>query len=205
MKTILLYLILLNIPSYCFSQDIIYKTDGNEIKARVIEIAESTIKYKNFEQQDGPIRNISKSEVFMIKYQDGTTEKFTTILNLKAGSANDTTKEKRKTTSEEIDFQIQRAKAMKGTGVFLLIPGAACLLVGGVTLVSKKDISYILIAVSVPFIISGITLASIGQSRLSSCNKRKAELGFQMVPFNDINNGKIMSGEAISMGVRISF
>ena len=130
MKTILLYLILLNIPSYCFSQDIIYKTDGNEIKARVIEIAESTIKYKNFDQQEGPIRDIPKSEVFMIKYQDGTTEKFTTILNLKAGSANDTTKEKRKTTSEEIDFQIQRAKAMKGTGVFSFY-SRGCLFVSG--------------------------------------------------------------------------
>jgi len=140
----------------------------------------------------------------MIKYQDGTTEKFTTILNLKGGSANDTTKEKRKTTSEEIDFQIQRAKGMKATGVILLIPGAACLLVGGVTFVSNENICYAFLAASVPFIISGITLTSIGQSRLNSCNKRKAELGFQMVPFNDINNGKIMSGEAIAMGVRIS-
>jgi len=65
------------------AQDIIYKTDGTEINAKVIEIDESTIKYKNFDQQEGPIRSISKSTVFLIKYKEGTVEKF---VNANTGS-----------------------------------------------------------------------------------------------------------------------
>lgn len=57
-------------------QDLIYKTDGNEIVAKVIEITNEVIKYRNFEQLDGPIRNIFKTDIFMIIYQDGTKEVF---------------------------------------------------------------------------------------------------------------------------------
>jgi len=63
-----------------FSQDIIYKTDGNELKVKIIEIDDNYIKYKYFEQLSGPLRNISKSEVFMIKYNDGSEEKISGII-----------------------------------------------------------------------------------------------------------------------------
>jgi hypothetical protein len=59
------------------AQDVIYKVDGNEIQAKVVEIEKATIKYRLFSQPEGPIRNIDKSDVFMIIYQDGTREKFT--------------------------------------------------------------------------------------------------------------------------------
>ena len=61
-----------------FSQDIIYKKDGSEIKSKVVEITETMIKYQNFEQQNGPIRNIPKDQIFIITYQNGTVEKFNT-------------------------------------------------------------------------------------------------------------------------------
>jgi|GEM_PF-595123 len=56
--------------------DVIYKTDGTEIISKVIEISENGIKYKFYEQLDGPLRNISKQDVFMIIYKDGTREVF---------------------------------------------------------------------------------------------------------------------------------
>jgi opacity protein-like surface antigen len=59
-----------------FAQDVIYKHDGTEIKAKVTEITESVIKYKKYEQLEGPIRNILISDVFMIIYEDGTREVF---------------------------------------------------------------------------------------------------------------------------------
>jgi len=57
-----------------YAQDIIYKTDGTEIKAKVSEITTETIKYKNYNQLEGPIRNILLSDVFMVVYEDGTRE-----------------------------------------------------------------------------------------------------------------------------------
>lgn len=56
------------------AQDIIYKNNGTEIKVKIIELTTETVKYKNFEQLQGPIRNILLSDVFMIIYKDGTKE-----------------------------------------------------------------------------------------------------------------------------------
>lgn len=58
------------------SQDVIIKTDKKEIKAKILEIDENTVKYKKFEFLDGPSYNINKSEVFMIIYKNGTRETF---------------------------------------------------------------------------------------------------------------------------------
>jgi len=64
-----------------FAQDIIIITDGNEIKSKVIEITSKTIKYKKFDYLDGQIRNINISNVFMVIYENGEREKFTTLQN----------------------------------------------------------------------------------------------------------------------------
>jgi uncharacterized protein (TIGR02145 family) len=60
------------------AQDVILKKDGNEIKAKVLEITDSEIKYKDFDLQNGTIRNIPIDEVFMITYQTGKKELFNT-------------------------------------------------------------------------------------------------------------------------------
>ena len=58
------------------AQDIILKKDASEIKAKVLEITDQQIKYKEFDFQDGPTRNINISEVFMITYENGKREVF---------------------------------------------------------------------------------------------------------------------------------
>lgn len=56
--------------------DVIYKNDGSEIKSKVIEITDKTIKYKKSDQLDGPLRNILIKDVFLIIYKNGTREVF---------------------------------------------------------------------------------------------------------------------------------
>ena len=59
------------------AQDLIFiKPHNSTIEAKVIEITEDEIKYRNFDQLDGPIRTIDKSEVNKIVYEDGTEEEF---------------------------------------------------------------------------------------------------------------------------------
>lgn len=65
---------LLFITSIARAQDIIVKTNKTEIKAKVTEITETVIKYKKWENQDGPLYNITRSEVFMILYANGQRE-----------------------------------------------------------------------------------------------------------------------------------
>jgi hypothetical protein len=93
-----------------FTQDIIYKTDGSEIKTKIIEIDETYIKYKNFEQIEGPIRNILKSQVFMIRYQDGIIEKFSTITNKPTETFNPQPKNTKLFSADYIDLQIHKGE-----------------------------------------------------------------------------------------------
>ena len=67
-----LLFILFVIPAFISkAQDIMVKTDKTEVKVKVVEIAEWAIKYKNWDNIDGPLYNISKSDVFMIIYANG--------------------------------------------------------------------------------------------------------------------------------------
>ena len=66
----LLIVLGLVLSNQLFSQDLIIKKNGDEIESIVIEITESNIKYRKYTNTDGPIYNILKSEVFMIKYKN---------------------------------------------------------------------------------------------------------------------------------------
>jgi TM2 domain-containing membrane protein YozV len=57
--------------------DIIILKTGREILAKVLEIGNAEVKYKMCDNVDGPTISINKSDVFMIKYPNGTS----TIIN----------------------------------------------------------------------------------------------------------------------------
>ncbi len=67
---------LLGIYGNLLSQDIIYKIDGGEIKAKIEEIGSKNIKYKKYENIQGPIYNIEVSKVSKIKFENGYIENF---------------------------------------------------------------------------------------------------------------------------------
>ncbi len=73
MKNIILstFVVLLS-TSNCFCQDLITKKNGEDIKAKVTEITTGEVKYKRFDNLDGPIYSIGKSDVLLIKYKNGT-------------------------------------------------------------------------------------------------------------------------------------
>ena len=51
--------------------------DGTEILSKVIEINNNEIKYKQFDNQNGPTIITLKKNIFIIKYENGTKEVFT--------------------------------------------------------------------------------------------------------------------------------
>jgi len=69
-----MFLLLLCSKMALHAQDVIVKTDQVEIKAKVTEITDAAIKYKKWDNLDGPLYNISKAEVFMIIYANGKRE-----------------------------------------------------------------------------------------------------------------------------------
>lgn len=77
MKKLLLgVLSLLCFPILSFAQDVIIKKNADEVQAKVLEIGESTVTYKKFSNPNGPSYTIPKSDIFMIKYQNGDKEVF---------------------------------------------------------------------------------------------------------------------------------
>lgn len=63
------------------AQDIITTKDGKDIQAKILEVTNSEIKYKKFNNQEGPTFTLSKSEVLIVRYQNGENEVFNNTPN----------------------------------------------------------------------------------------------------------------------------
>lgn len=75
-KKIVLMIICLAGNATMFAQDIIIRKNGDEIEAIVREIGIEEVRYKKFENQNGPIYRLKKSEISMIRYEDGSRDVF---------------------------------------------------------------------------------------------------------------------------------
>jgi len=64
---------------FCYSQDLIIKRNADEIQAKVLEVTSSEIRYKKSSNPDGPTYSILRSEVFMIKYENGEKDVITPL------------------------------------------------------------------------------------------------------------------------------
>jgi C-terminal processing protease CtpA/Prc len=93
-----------------FAQDVITLKSGDEIKAKVLEISPGEVKYKKHESPDGPTYTLTKSEVFMIKYENGEKEVF-----------NSTTTTTSTTTAQVQSSVIGRVPITQGTGINTVI------------------------------------------------------------------------------------
>jgi len=68
------FFIFLFLANKSTAQDVILDKDGNEILSIVKEILTTEIKYKKWENKEGPTYTIPKSDVFKIKFKNGTSE-----------------------------------------------------------------------------------------------------------------------------------
>lgn len=74
-------LFLLCLVGTVMSQDVIVKKDQSTVMSKVLEITSTEIKYKKWNNQDGPIYSINRSEVLSINYENGEVEKFSETTN----------------------------------------------------------------------------------------------------------------------------
>lgn len=76
MKKILLLVANLLLLSSLYAQDTIFKKNGDEIQAKVLEVLPDLVKYKIYTSQDGPTYSTYKSDILLIKYEDGRKDIF---------------------------------------------------------------------------------------------------------------------------------
>ena len=77
-KAILLLVSIIGFGIFASAQDIITLKNGEDIQAIVQEIGEVDVKYKKFDNPNGPNYTMKKSEIFMIRYQNGSKDVFST-------------------------------------------------------------------------------------------------------------------------------
>lgn len=75
-KTIFSILASVLFINFCYSQDTITIITNENISSKVIEVTTTEVKYKKFDNLNGPTFSILKSEVIMIKYENGTKDFF---------------------------------------------------------------------------------------------------------------------------------
>jgi hypothetical protein len=76
MKKLSVLLLSVLFVSLGYSQDVIVTTKSDSIKSKIIEVTNNEIKYKKFDNIDGPVYSVLKSDVYMVKYQNGTSDIF---------------------------------------------------------------------------------------------------------------------------------
>ena len=87
-KLLLFFTLFLFASTAIFAQDRIYmRTAKKFIKAKITEFGLDEIKYKEFENPDGPIFSIEKDEIEKIEYASGRIEKFEQSISAKVSMA----------------------------------------------------------------------------------------------------------------------
>lgn len=88
-KSLLLLLAVVFSAAAAHAQDIIVKRDGEELQTKVVEIGDNQIKYRKFSNPTGPVYSIASSEVFLIRYENGTKEVVTSEQTIPANQPAD--------------------------------------------------------------------------------------------------------------------
>lgn len=78
MRTCLFLVLLALLTSTAHAQDLLTKRNGDELSVKVIEITPAEVKYRRADNPDGPLISVWRSDVFMIRYANGTKEVFGT-------------------------------------------------------------------------------------------------------------------------------
>lgn len=74
----LLVVVCLLVVQTISAQDVITLKSGEDINVKVLEVGANDVKYKKSDNPDGPSYTLLKSEIFMIKYQNGSKDVFNT-------------------------------------------------------------------------------------------------------------------------------
>lgn len=76
MKKIILLIVVCSIYQTMYAQDTIYDRKNYSVLAKVLEITNTDIKYKRFDNPEGPVYSTPKNQVSIIKYANGSIEDF---------------------------------------------------------------------------------------------------------------------------------
>lgn len=74
MPRLLLLVLFSLLPLVLRAQDVLTKQTGEELQVKVLEITPTEVRYKRTDNPDGPLVSVRRTDVFMIRYANGTKE-----------------------------------------------------------------------------------------------------------------------------------
>lgn len=207
------------------AQDVIVKKDGSTILSKVIEIGTTEIKYKKWNNQNGPMYTIGKNDVQTINYENGEKETFSDVVTSQPQQGfnyNDYTSQMAESMAANNRLQKERllasAKSWRVVGNVWYWVSFLGGIGGGIVLYASgyKESTYWICAGS------GVASALIGFGICSAVanNKKKAANSIASVPLIkqdfDLGNSRLSAGidlmndqnmreRAIGLGLSLNF
>ena len=74
MRIFLLFALLSLLTGVAHAQDLLTKRNGEELAVKVVEITPAEVRYRRTDNPEGPLVSIWRSDVFMIRYANGSKE-----------------------------------------------------------------------------------------------------------------------------------
>jgi hypothetical protein len=105
------------------AQDVIIKRNGDEIKSKVLEVALTIIKYKKYDNLSGPTFEILKSDVFMIKYENGTRDVINALVQNEPNRATNNTPDRKEKEKSSLAFTSNHRSTTIAYGVSAIFGG----------------------------------------------------------------------------------
>ena len=211
MKKVLLLMLLVASSLTASAQDVIVKKDGSTILSKVIEIGTTEIKYKKWNNQNGPMYTIDKNDVQTINYENGEKETFSDVVTSQPQQGfnyNDYTSQMAESMAANNRLQKERllasAKSWRVVGNVWYWVNFLGGIGGGIVLCAScyKESTYWICAGS------GVASALIGFGICSAVanNKKKAANSIASVPLikQDFDLGNSRE-RAIGLGLSLNF
>ena len=79
MRTFLLFAVLAVLSGAAHAQDTLVQRNGDELAVKVLEITPAEVKYRRTDNPEGPVISAWRSDVFMVRYANGTKEVFNSV------------------------------------------------------------------------------------------------------------------------------
>ncbi len=199
------------------AQDTVFKSDGKQIAAKVIEVSKSEIRYKLENDTTGPVYVLPKSEVYMVEYASGRKDVFAAENNEKSEV------EKNSMRKEMTDLEILY-RNRKGGGIAATIIGSLGLAATTIAMADglirlsngsegdvKKKFQLQSIASGAFLLISAVVLgsgvdnlvkASVIKTRI---DKGEVSLSPVLIQGMSYNGSSIRNEQAMGVGVTVKF
>ena len=207
MKKIAFLFAIIFITSFALAQDVIVTKEGKKINSKVTEINENDIRYKIFENLDGPTYTMKKSEIATIMYENGHVEVFTMSISTPPPPV------QQPMPNNSIYYtkaDYEKALALRKAGIGCFVGGLGGTVLGSVLFIAGAlsweyelaAAGYILMYASIPVGIAGIIMWPIAQSRLNKINRAYPN-GFSLFENEKVRLNLALDGN--NVGFKVNF